>query len=245
MTDPDGDTTTYLYNPAGELVQTTDPAVPVEADGGAAVETHPVTTAGYDTFGEQTRAADPDGNVTATSYDADGNVVSQTLPSYTPPGSSTPITATTTNAYDGDGNLVKQTDPLNNVTTSAYDQLGDLTSVTAPDGGVTSYLYDDDGNKVGAVDPTGARAQYTYDYLDRMVTSTVLERYPAQQALTTDYSYTPSASDPSGAWLSGVNTPDGVTTAYAYDAVGEQTSVTDGAGNTTTTGYDFLGGGPR
>jgi large repetitive protein len=241
MTDPDGNTTTYVYDPAGELVQTSDPAVPVETDGGTAVETHPVTTTGYDTFGEQTQAVDPDGNVTTTGYDGDGNVASQTLPSYTPPGSATPVTATTTNAYDGDGNLVKQTDPLGNVTTSAYDQLGDLTSVTAPNNGVTSYSYDDDGNKVAEVNPTGARTQYTYDYLDRMDTSAVLERYPSPQALTTDYAYTPSATDPGGAWLSGVTTPDGVTTSYGYNAVGELTSLTDGAGNTTTTGYDFLG----
>ena len=48
----------------------------------------PVTTYGYDTFGDRTQAEDPDGNVTANGYDGDGRVTSVTQPSYTPPGSS-------------------------------------------------------------------------------------------------------------------------------------------------------------
>ena len=241
MTDQDGNVTTYVYDAAGQLAQTSQPAVPVQTDGGPTVMANPVSMAGYNTFGDQTQTEDPDGNVTTTAYDGDGNAVSQTLPSYTAPGSSTPIRATSTNVYDGDGNLVKQTDPLGNVTTNVYDQLGDLTSTTAPNGGVTSYTYDNDGNKTSMTGPTGARTQYTYDYLDRMVTSTVLERYPSPQALITSYAYTSSASDPGGAWLSSMTSPDGVQTSYGYDAAGEETSQTNGAGNTTSYRYDFLG----
>lgn len=240
-TDPDGNVTTYVYDAAGKLAQTSQPAVPVQTDGGPTVMTHPVSMTGYNTFGNQTQTKDPDGNVTTTAFDGNGNVVAQTLPSYTPPGSFAPIRATTTNVYDGDGNLVKQTDPLGNVTTNVYGQLGDLTSSTAPDGGVNSYTYDNDGNETSVTGPTGSRIQYTYDYLDRMATSTVLERYPSPEAEVTTYSYTASASDPGGAWLSSETSQDGVTTSYGYDAVGEETSQTDGAGNTTSYRYDFLG----
>ena len=240
-TDPDGNVTTYAYDAAGDLAKTSQPAVPVQANGGPTVLTHPVSMTGYDTFGDRTQTEDPDGHVTTMAYDGDGNALSQTLPSYTPPGSSTPITATTRNVYDGDGNLVKQTDPLGNVTTNVYDQLGDLTSSTAPNGGVTSYTYDNDGNKTSVTGPTGARTQYTYDYLDRMATSTALDRYPSPQALITTYSYTPSASDPGGAWLSSTTSPDGVTTSDRYDAVGEETAQTNGVGDTTSYRYDFLG----
>ena len=48
---------------------------------------------GYNTFGEPVEAADADGNVTTTAYDADGRPIAATSPPYTPPGGS-PITAT-------------------------------------------------------------------------------------------------------------------------------------------------------
>jgi RHS repeat-associated protein len=241
MTDPDGNTTNYTYDQAGKLAVTVQPPVPVEAGGGLPATGRPVTMTGYDVFGEATQSEDANGNVTTTAYDGDGHVTSNTLPSYTPPGSNSPVTATTSNVYDGDGNLIKQTDPLGNLTTSAYDQLGDQTSVNEPNGGVTRYTYDNDGNKVSETGPTGARTQYTYDFMGRQVTSTVLDRYPSPQASVTTYAYTPSASDPGGAWLSAMTTQDGVTTTYGYDAVGDRTSVINGAGDKTSYGYDFLG----
>lgn len=95
-----------------------------------------------------TQAEDPDGNITVTGYDGDGRATSVTQPSYTPPGASSPITATTSYAYDGDGNLVQVTDPAGNVTKYTYDALGDLTAQTDPQlpgrygPGVWTYTYD-------------------------------------------------------------------------------------------------------
>jgi RHS repeat-associated protein len=241
MTDPDGNTTSYVYDQAGKLAVTTQPPVTVEAGGGLPSTVRPVTMTGYDAFGDATQSEDPNDNVTTSAYDGDGHLVSRTLPSYTPPGSSSPITATTRDSYDGNGNLIKQTDPLGNVTTSGYDQLGDQTSVNEPNGGVTRYTYDNDGNKVSQTGPTGARTQYTYDFMGRQVTAAVLDRFPSPQASVTTYSYTPSPSDPGGAWLSAVTSPDGVTTTYGYDAVGDRTSVINGAGDKTSSGYDNLG----
>ena len=58
----------------------------------------PVTMVGYDTFGDEAETSDADGNVTTYAYDLDGQQVSVTDPSYTPPGSSTPVNGTT---HDG------------------------------------------------------------------------------------------------------------------------------------------------
>jgi RHS repeat-associated protein len=241
MTDPDGNVTGYVYDEAGQLAVTTGPAVNAETGGGTPVLVHPVTSTGYDTFGEPAETEDPDGNVTTTAYDADGNPVSKTLPSYTPPGSSAPITATSLTKYDNLGQVTAATDPLGNKTSYTYDQLGDVATVTAPDGGVTQYTYDTNGDQLSDTGPTGAVTEATYDDLGRPLTSTVLERYPTASTLTTTNSYAASAADPGGAWLASSTTPDGVATSYAYDNLGEVTAVTDGAGNKTSYSYDFLG----
>ncbi len=110
MTDPDGNVTNYSYDEAGQLAETTQPAVSSETysagNGDVPVTAEPESQTGYDTFGDTAENEDPDGNVTTYGYDADGQQVSQTLPPYTPPGSSSPITATDTEAYDNVGPAV-------------------------------------------------------------------------------------------------------------------------------------------
>ncbi|HEX7661183.1 MAG TPA: LamG-like jellyroll fold domain-containing protein, partial [Pseudonocardiaceae bacterium] len=241
MTDADGNVTGYSYDEAGQLAVTTAPVVNTEINGSAGVPTHPVTTVGYNAFGQPVESEDPDGNITTTAYDAVGQAVSATQPNYTPPGSSTPITATTVRTYDNVGNLTSVNDPLDHTTRYTYDQLGDLVRSTAPDGGNTDATYDTDGDKLSVTDPTGAQTQATYDYLGRPLTSTTLERYPSAITSTTTNSYAASTSNPGGAFLASATTQDGATTSYGYDGLGETTAVTDGAGNTTRYSYNFLG----
>ena len=175
MTTPDGNasgataanyTTNYAYDPAGNLVPGH------RAAGGqrrryaaqTATTTRPVTTYGYDTFGDQTQVRDPDGNVTTTGYDGDGRVTSVTQPSYTPPGSSAAITAPTTYGYDEDGNLTSVTDPNGNITTSTPTTRSatftsrptrSFTGQSAP--GTWTYTYDSDGEQLSATSPTAGR----------------------------------------------------------------------------------------
>jgi large repetitive protein len=235
MTDPNNNVTYYSYDQAGRLAQTTDPAMTTQVAGGSAVSSVPVTMTGYDTFGEPAESSDANANETVTAYDADGNPVSVTNPSYTPPGGS-PIVAVSKDAYNSLGELTSETDPLNHATSYTYDQLGDVATQTNPDGGVTSYSYDTNGDQLAVTGPTGAQSQATYDYLGRMVTSTQDERYPSAAAYTTGYSY----NDPGG-WLQAQTSPDNVKTSYTYDPAGEQASVTDGANNTTQYQYNAAG----
>jgi large repetitive protein len=130
MTDPNGNTTNYNYDEAGKLAVVSDPAVSTEINGGSPVQVRPITSYGYDTFGEQVSSEDPNGNITTTNYDADGRQVAVASPPYTPPGASTPITATTTRTYDGIGEVASVTDALDNTTSYTYDQLGDVATVT-------------------------------------------------------------------------------------------------------------------
>ncbi len=236
MTDPRGNTTYDTYDESGRLSVTTAPTVDTEVGGGAPVATRPVTMIGYDTFGEQVEASDPVGNTTTYGYDAAGRLVSTTLPSYTPPGSSTPITAVARKAYDRLGQVVTETDPLGHDTTYTYDQLGRTATVTAPNTGVTHYTYDLNADLLSITDPTGAQTQATYDWLGRKLTATQVVRQPSPAAYTATYAYTAPAG-----WLTSTTTPDGAVSSLTANAVGETTGVTDGAGNTTTYRYDYAG----
>jgi RHS repeat-associated protein len=252
MTAPDGNasgataagyTTNYTYDQAGNLASVTGPPVATSSyTAQTPATTRPVTTYGYDTFGDQTQAQDPDGNLTATGYDGDGRVISVTQPSYTPPGSSTPITATTKYGYDEDGNLTSVTDPEGNTTSYGYDALGDVASVTDPQltgqsaPGVWSFTYDPDGEELSATSPTGAETQATYDDFGDQATATQDIRSSSGTAYdTTSYTY-----DYLGDRLT-ATTPDGVVTTDGYDSLGELTSTTNGAGDTTSYDYNYAG----
>jgi RHS repeat-associated protein len=236
VTDPDGNTTEIANDEAGRPVVVTGPAVQAQTGTGAApVTANPVVMVGYDTFGDEVESADADGNVTTAAYDTDGQEVSVTDPSYTPPGSSTPVNGTTTMTYNSLGQETKVTDPLGNVTQFSYDQLGDLASQTDPDGGVWTYAYDPAGEQTSVTDPTGAQTQATYDGLGQLITSTDLVRQNTSAAYTTSYGYNDAGEQVSQ------TSPTGVTTTAAYNPLGELISSTDGAGNTTSYAYNLDG----
>jgi RHS repeat-associated protein len=234
MSDPKGNLTNYLYDEAGHQVAEIAPSVAVEVAGGAPVTAHPVTRAGYNTFGEVVESQDANGNITTTGYDGAGNVTGQSSPPYTPPGGGAPIVATSTRAYNDIGQLVDEADPLGNHTTYLYDQLGDLSRVSAPGGAVTKFSHDTNGDQLAVISPTGARSEATYDYLGREKTTTDIVRNPAA-AHTSTYSYG------FGGWLASATTPAGVVTGYNYNAAGETTAVEDGAHQTTAYAYDLAG----
>ncbi|MFL4949989.1 LamG-like jellyroll fold domain-containing protein [Streptomyces sp. MMS24-I31] len=241
MTDAEQHTTDYSYDEAGNLAVTTAPAVQAEPDGTAAATVRPVTTSGFNTFGEGVEEQDPNGLVTTTAYDAEGNKVSETLPPYTPAGASSPNAGTTVYTYDSEGNQTSVTTPGGRTTSYLYDQMGDLAQTTAPDGTKTHATYDADGEQLSTTDPTGAQTQATYDFLGRPLTQTTLERYPSTRTLTSTNSYAVTTGNPYGAHVASTTSPGGVTTAYGYNRAGDITSVTDGAGNTTRYAYDFEG----
>ncbi|MEU6194565.1 LamG-like jellyroll fold domain-containing protein [Streptomyces sp. NPDC047061] len=241
MTDADTNTTNYAYDEAGNLALTTAPAVQVEKDGTSPDTERPTTVSGFNTFGEAVEEQDPDGNTTTTAYDANGDKVSETLPTYTPAGAASPNAGTTVWTYDSQGNQTSVTTPGGKTTSYLYDQMGDLAQVTEPDTTKTHATYDTAGDQLTSTDATGAQTQATYDYLGRQLTQTTLERYPSTRTLTSHYSYGVTTGNPYGSHLASATSPGGVTTSYGYNRAGDTTSVTDGAGNTTRYTYDFEG----
>jgi RHS repeat-associated protein len=254
-------TTNYGYDELSRQVSTTLPAVSTEQNGAAPVIQRPQAVDGFDTFDEPVESKDPAGNIVTTGYDQQGNVVARTLPAYTPPGSSTAITPSSSATYDGDGRMLTSVDTRGFTTRYSYDRLGDLTTLDEPnssdtDRAITRYTYTHTGQLLSTTDPSGAVTQQTYDDLDRPLTATQVERYPSLQNYTSSYTYDDngnvvSATSPSGAvttssydglgQLTSVTDPNGVATQYGYDGMGNQTRISDGLGRFTKSVYD-LGG---
>ena len=124
-----------------------------------------------------------DGVVTQLGYDSAGDLTS----SATPDGNGSEV-ATTTYAYDGDGEQTATTLPDGNLsganagnytTVTAYNSDGEKTSVSVGGGTgatvtprVSSYTYDGDGNQLTATDARGYAATTSYDADDQATLST-------------------------------------------------------------------------
>lgn len=234
-------TTTISYDALGQQVTVTAPPVSVEENGAEAVLKRPVTTLGYDAFGAVTHTKDPRGNVTIRSYDKAGRETSTRLPDYLPPGASTPLTATISREYDKLGRVVVDRNADGAETKLVYSEFGDLTKRTDPSpsagvaGGVTSTAYTPLGWPLDVTGPTGAKTFATYDELGRQLTSTVTERAPTPQVLTTEYRYD-ALGNPSK-----MITPTGLTTSFEHDDLGNPTRMVSPAGIATAAAYDGMG----
>jgi RHS repeat-associated protein len=277
QTDPAGGTTTWSYagdpaSPGGGTTTMTDPNNEVTVYNYADLELASVTNAAatadatttsytYDpaTLGV-TSVTDPDGNVSTSTYDSNGNRLTSTDPlgntafySYNSFNEvltkTTPLGETTSYTYDSSGNLLTSTDPLGNVTTYAYGDSthpGDVTSVTDPGGNVATFTYDANGDLAsstrspssGVTDTTA----YAYD-ADGERTCTASPNATAA-GVSCPAAGGPVAADTTATTynadgqITSVTDPDGRVTSYSYDADGNRSKVTDPAGDVTSYGYN-------
>jgi RHS repeat-associated protein len=241
VTDPNGNVTTTTYDAVGRSSRTTTPLVGVDVYGAATVTTAPYTETGYDTFGGLSHQRDAGGNITSTTFDRNGRPLVTTLPSYTPPGASTPITPTETRAYDAAGNLTAMTNRRGQTTDYVYDIFNRVAITRDPaatSGGTRGEVwnrYDDAGNLVWTRNQEGAVTEHTYDDLGRNRTTVALVR----NASPTPYRYTTiSDYDWAGNQILEIN-PAGVTEWTAiYSPAGDELARVDALGNTTISTYD-------
>ena len=236
----DGDTLTYTYDAASNVIQTVD----VDLSLTSAART---TRYFYDADGNTTGTLDANGYLSTNSYDAASQLVQRV--SYTTATSASlrangtlaqlvPAASagdqTTTNFYDVQGNLVGTLDADGYFTQYTYDQdnrqlsstryaaavtgtaADNLASIVAALAGTaalqTSNTYDSYGDLISQTDAEGTLTQYSYDDLGRVLQTTVA-----------------------------VGTSDARTTSATYDAFGNQASTTDGMGNVSTFTYDMDG----
>jgi len=164
-TSPGGAVTTTLYDAAGDVMQVTNPdgevtnyaydGVGREMSKTVVSDSYPsglMTTYAYNGTGQVTTETDPEvmdqvtgaqhTAVTTTSYDADGDVLSQVVADSTGGDASRSATYT----YNGNDLVETAVDPANGKTSYTYDSYGDVASETDADGNVYDYSYDADGN---------------------------------------------------------------------------------------------------
>lgn len=188
------------------------------------------TSYSYDDW--ETVVTDTESNAKDTHKDAYGNLVKVEEHN----GVST---YTTNYEYNGLGKLTKVTDAASNVRNFTYDGLGnrltaeDLHASADATFGTWTYTYDDAGNVTRIVDPKNQTIDYTYDDLNRVLT----EDYTGDSG--TEVSYTYDVGTNGKGHLTSV-TRGGVTTAYAYNAVGDVDTETRTVSSTDyVTEYDY------
>ncbi len=242
--DPTAFTTSYTYDPYGNLTQTTNPAgdttkATYDPDGNKLTSTDAdgdITTNTYNGDGQVTQTSQPDGTTISYAYDPDGKTLTQTdadgqstTYTYDPNGNklteTDPLGHTTVDTYDPNGNKLTETDPDDNTTTYIYDGDNHLLSTTQPDGTVLTSTYDPNGNQDSYLDANNNKTTYKYNSLNQLVSTTDPLNH------TTSYTY-----DANGNKVTDTN-PDGQTATWSYNADNQTTGITytDGTHSVTYT----------
>lgn len=236
-TSPEGRKNQFTYDSLGNLLTVTD---------GKGIAT---TTAGdyttsytYDTYGQLLTATDANENVTKyreytdvgypqVTEDALGNI------------------SRTTYSADGRGLVTKAEDPLDGVVTQAYDAFGRPLAGTQRKSATETIttpapVYDANDNVTVSTAPNGAVSTATYDATDQVKKSTMPKDTATGPERASVYTY-----DTVGNLLTTVE-PKGVATTadatdfvtrYGYDAIYQQTSVTNADGDVISYTYDEVG----
>jgi RHS repeat-associated protein len=256
VTAPGAVVTGYSYDPVGNILTRTDANNHVTSY--AYDKDNRLTSVLSPTQQQWTYEHDPNGNVTKV-VDAIGNSTADTADGTTTYGYDavnrltsigyTDATPGVQYAYDGDGNRTSMTDgsgtvsyaydDVNNLATVsrgsdtfsyAYDAAGNVVQRTYPGAPLATYAYNDDGD-IASVTSEGATTAYTYDAAGGLT----------RTDLPSGNGYTELRQYDRAGRLTRVSNEKGVTILsrfdYAYDAVGNPTSVTTPTG-VTTYGYD-------
>ena len=273
--------TLHSYNSVGELVDVVTPlgqqvftydsagnrtGVILETLGGQSLNGRG-TLASYDEAGDMVTSVDPRGNLssgintayeTKWSYDADGNLMSET----------TPGPQTTTYTYDAADDLTEVQGPTGAVTsyswnestltestvtgpattTDVYDPSGNLLSETDASKQTTTHVYDAAGREVATTEPNGVTVRYAYDLggdavdITDSAGNTITREFDSLgRPIRTvdDGAVSLTSYDPAGNVISTTD-PDGAVVLTTYNALNKPASVINDVGKTSY-GYDAAG----
>jgi len=229
-TDPDGDTTTFYYDPSGNM------------DGvrNALGQTTQITS--HDVNGRPTAILDPNGVTTQLTWNFRGQLTGRTVGSQA-----------TTFSYDAAGNLVRRTNPDGSYLIYGYDQAHRLGSITDATGGAIQLNRDAMGNVtartvVNAAGTTVWSHSWSYDGLGRLSYDTGANydtsSYFSDLMGNLLFSFDPNWNQTNYTYDAGYRmtsaTNGNIANAFNYDAVGRLTSVRDGRSLLTTFSYNAL-----
>ena len=227
-TDEAGNTTSYKYDLAGQLVKTIYP------DG-------TFTTQTYDARGRLQSKTDERGNTTTFAYqpgcDCNDRLTAVTDPlgrttstTYDRMGRKTSVTDAnghqTVYVYDLRGHLVETDYPDGTATHDTYDGLGRRRASAAQNGAKTLFEYDAEGQLASVTDPLGNVTGYGYDANGNLISVTDANNH------VTTYAY-----DAANRRISRT-LPLGMTETFAYDGDDNVISHTDFGGKTCSYTYD-------
>ncbi|MFC0432267.1 DUF6531 domain-containing protein [Kutzneria buriramensis] len=223
MTNSLGQATTYHFNDALQVVKIVDPL------GGE-------TVSEWDAYDRLLARTDPLGRTTRYEYTVTGYLHRLTRPDGTqtvavygenrlPDIVVEPDGAQWRRAFDHNGNTIAVTDPTGTMTRLDYDEHGHIAAVTDPTGATTRFECDAAGQILAVTDPLGAVTRYERNDLGQVVAVT-----DALGGLTR-FSWTVDGR-PTERVL-----PDGTVERWTYDGEGNETSYTNGIGQTVTTEY--------
>ncbi len=213
-TDPNGNTTSYTYDPDDNQTIAEDPLTnstvtaydaddrPVSVTAGSGSTAQSVTTTAYD-VGPTSTNANCSSSVANATYCTDVTQAEGT-------GTGT-LNAVTASYYDGFGNLIQTTDPGGEVTANTYDQANNLHTTTTG-AGETTYAYQPN-NWLSSETFSGATSGFSA---------------PSSGTSFTYYG--------DGARKTMVDSTG--TTTYGYGSYGRLNSVVNGAGKTITYAYN-------
>ncbi|GAA0831060.1 RHS repeat domain-containing protein [Cupriavidus pauculus] len=130
--------------------------------------------------------------------------------------------ATTTNYFDLRGNQIATVDALGYLTTNSFNAAGNIVAQTEYASALGAGTWSISGYGTVLSSAEDRTTTYAFDRANHKTSET---------RINVEYS---TASN-------GASTRGKLTTSYTYDAVGNQTSVTDALGSKTYTYYDALG----
>ena len=226
IVEPNGNTTSYVYDALNRQVRMTNAAgdaIVTSYDQNSNVKTVTapnlnVTTNTYDALDRLIQVDDSVGRVANYTYDAVGNRLTEKDGN----GHGSAYT------YDAIYRVTDVTDALGRSVHFAYDAVGNLLNATDREGNVTAYQYDAINRRTRTTDALGDVTQAQYDAVGN------LTRLIDANNHATDYNY------------DGINRPiketyaDGRTRTFTYDHVSNLKTRTDQKGQVTTYTYSDL-----
>jgi RHS repeat-associated protein len=239
-------TTTFSYDPAGNILSRVDPlgneskwAYDPNGNVESATDANGhTTTYEYDAMNRRIRVEHPNEQTEETAYDSNGNVTAQIdgksseyTYTYTDRNeletSTDPLGRTTEYRYYTDGDLRLLIDPQERTTFFAYNEADELIEVEDEDGGTpnTTFEYDDVGRRLAMTDATG-ESSFEYDSLGRLIGTS------DGHGNTISYDHDLAGN------ITGIEYPNGKEVTREFDDAGRMVGITDWLGKTTSFSYD-------
>ena len=173
------------------------------------------------------------GRTMATTYDALGNKLSETITDTSTPANTARTSAWT---YNAQGLVATETAPNGGITSYTYNTAGNPLVVTNPLGHATTFAYAGADGAAGRVTsmlaPTGLLTSYIYDLRGRLLTSV---QSAGASTLASLYTYTLSGQ------LASASLPSGHEISYSYDAAQRLTGWQDNRGARGVYTLDAMG----